>query len=75
MNTELITMTVPVEWMPRLEREARREGLRDRLVALLEEIEHEGFVVRLDNVCDKEEAMFGDAILLTPDWIEPAEDW
>lgn len=75
MNTTLITLAVPVEWMPRLERETRRVELRDRLVALLEEIEEEGFVVRLDNVCDKEEAMFGDAILLTPDWIEPAEDW
>ena len=75
MNTTLITLAVPVEWMPRLERETRRVELRDRLVALLEEIEEEGFVVRFDNVCDKEEAMFGDAILLTPDWIEPAEDW
>ena len=74
MNTTLITLAVPEEWMPRLERETRRVELRDRLVALLEEIEDEGFVVRFDNVCDREEAMFGDAILLTPDWIEPVED-
>lgn len=75
MNTTLITLAVPVEWMPRLERETRRIELGERLVALLEEIEHEGFVVRFDDICDKEKAMFGDAILLTPNWIEPAEDW